>query len=137
MSDERLISTCKGNLPLSSLRYFTQWHVGDDDTIFRETYWKDLEIVRDVVHNRFKPRTTPYGSDREGAMIYTNKGNLPVKDLDYNVEWYEDDDNIIFKEFYRLNGEIVRNSVHVQAKKGMELLPKVHEFGEGEGKNQV
>lgn len=132
MSDEILVNTCKGNVPLTEVTYQTMWHVSDKDTLFREVYWKNLEIVRDEVHNRSKPKTVPYGADREGALIYTSKGNIPIKGLDYEVAWEEDDENIILKDFYRLDGEIVKNSIHVYAKRGMNTQAEAQEFGQGQ-----
>lgn len=54
-------------------------------------------------------------------LIYTNKGNLPEKDLEYSKEWVFENDSIKFSETYKLNGEVVKQSAHVFVLRGHEL----------------
>lgn len=54
-------------------------------------------------------------------LIYTTKGNLPEKDLEYSKSWEFLDDTIKFSETYKLNGEIVKQSAHVFVLRGHEL----------------
>lgn len=49
-SDEPLIYTALGNLPVSSLRYETAWHDDADCTVFRETYYLGEEVVKQSIH---------------------------------------------------------------------------------------
>lgn len=55
----------------------------------------------------------------EIPLIWTNKGNLPIADLEHHVEWFDDEHNVTFIEVYRLAGEIVKQSVHIMAKHGV------------------
>lgn len=57
----------------------------------------------------------------EEPLIYTTKGNLPEKDLEYSKEWVFDTDTIKFSETYKLNGEIVKQSGHVFVKRGHDI----------------
>lgn len=45
-----LIWTTKGNLPVSTLRYETGWHVDEKQIIFRERYFLGEELVKENVH---------------------------------------------------------------------------------------
>ena len=51
-------------------------------------------------------------------LIWTNKGNLPIADLEYKVDWFETNDEIGMSEEYSHEGEVVRRSVHVRKKQG-------------------
>jgi len=62
-------------------------------------------------------------------LIYTSKGNLPIKDLEYRYWWEEDDNEIAFHETYSLNGEIVKESAHRKLKKGPALQIQGGNFG--------
>lgn len=57
MSDEPLIYTSKGNLPIASLKYETDWVVGD-------TFYKFVERYRDETDEVV----------RESAHVYSTKG---------------------------------------------------------------
>ena len=46
-------------------------------------------------------------------LIYTSKGNLPVKDLVRSVEWLFSESGICFKEIYTYDGEIVKQGADV------------------------
>jgi hypothetical protein len=46
-------------------------------------------------------------------LIYTSKGNMPVKDLTRKVEWVFSEGSIEFKEIYFLNDEIVKQGSDV------------------------
>ena len=52
-------------------------------------------------------------------LIYTLKGNLPVGSLEYETRWENAPEYIKLVETYKLDGEIVRESAHVYAKRGM------------------
>ena len=53
-------------------------------------------------------------------LIWTERGNLPVADLEYRTGWQVDLPNgvIVFRETYLLNGEVVKQSVHVYKDRG-------------------
>lgn len=57
-------------------------------------------------------------------LIYTIKGNLPIDSLEYSTDWEVTDDYTRFKEIYKLNGEVVRESSHVRMNKGLEIFPE-------------
>jgi hypothetical protein len=50
-------------------------------------------------------------------LIYTSKGNLPVESLQYSTAWENTDDYVKLTETYTLDGEVVKQSAHVMAKK--------------------
>jgi hypothetical protein len=54
-------------------------------------------------------------------LIYTSKGNLPERSLEYSKEWEFDNDSIKFSETYKLNGEVVKQSAHVFVLRGHDL----------------
>ncbi len=56
-------------------------------------------------------------------VIYTTKGNLPVKDLTYATRWEVTDDYTKLVETYSLGGEVVRESAHVLTKRGLTAEP--------------
>ena len=50
-TDEPLIYTTDGNVPLASLAYQTNWHVGDDIVKFSERYLDaNGRVVKECVH---------------------------------------------------------------------------------------
>ncbi len=57
----------------------------------------------------------------EAPLIYTIKGNLPIASLDYATRWEVTDDYTKLIETYSLNGEVVRESAHVLAKRGLSI----------------
>ncbi len=57
----------------------------------------------------------------EVPLIWTSKGNIPVKDLEYNTEWTNNDDFIMLTESYKLDSEVVKSSSHVYSKKGLDM----------------
>jgi hypothetical protein len=58
-----LIWTSKGNLPIASLEYRTEWQVTEDSYVFVEEYWLDGECVKRSAH-AFLPK----GVLAEGAV---------------------------------------------------------------------
>jgi len=56
-------------------------------------------------------------------VIYTTKGNLPIKDLAYATRWEVTDDYTKLVETYSFEGEIVRESAHVLTKRGLSAEP--------------
>lgn len=61
-------------------------------------------------------------------MIYTSHGNLPVASLQYATRWEDSDDCIKFVEVYILDGEVVRESAHIYAKRGLLVEPAAGSF---------
>jgi hypothetical protein len=59
MSDQPLIWTIKGNLPLDSLRYEHQWEDTPDETTFSERWFtQDGELVKNNCHKLAKRQLT-------------------------------------------------------------------------------
>lgn len=52
---EPLVWTTKGNLPVASLQYRTEWMLEPECIVFREIYTLDGEEVRRDVHTYIKP----------------------------------------------------------------------------------
>jgi hypothetical protein len=46
-------------------------------------------------------------------LIYTAKGNLPLKDLVRHINWQFSPDCIVVRETYTLDGEMVKESADV------------------------
>ena len=65
----------------------------------------------------------------EEPLIHTSHGNLPVASLQYATRWEDAPDYIKFVEVYRLDGEVVRESAHVYAKRGLLCEPAVQQIG--------
>ena len=65
----------------------------------------------------------------EQPLIYTTKGNLPIASLAYHVEWSENADEVTMAEVYEYENEIVRRSVHVHKKHGIEAGAQQADFG--------
>ncbi len=55
----------------------------------------------------------------EEPLIHTTKGNLPVASLVYSTRWEDTPDYVKLVETYTLNGEVVRESAHVLAKRSI------------------
>lgn len=56
-------------------------------------------------------------------LIHTSRGNLPIASLQYATRWEDAEDYIKFVERYSLDGEVVRESAHVYAKRGLFCEP--------------
>ena len=54
-------------------------------------------------------------------LIYTTKGNLLVSQLCYGTQWIDCDDYTKLIETYTLNGEVVKQSVHVMGKQKLDI----------------
>ena len=67
--------------------------------------------------------------DNQVPLIWTTKGNLPISSLEYRHEWSEDDNEICFVEEYRLDGEIVKRSVHLCLRKGLLAIGEAAQLG--------
>jgi hypothetical protein len=52
-------------------------------------------------------------------LVWTSKGNLPVDELQHEVEWEVKTDYIKLIERYMLAGEIVKESAHVYSRMGV------------------
>jgi len=50
MTDEPMIYTSKGNLPIASLRPAVQWTVNENEIILASELWQGEECVRREVH---------------------------------------------------------------------------------------
>lgn len=66
----------------------------------------------------------------EEPLIYTSKGNLPIASLQYRHEWTETENETVFVEEYRLDGEIVKRSVHAKLKKPLTFEMQQATFGQ-------
>jgi hypothetical protein len=62
-------------------------------------------------------------------MIWTTKGNVPIKMMDYRTEWNDSPESMTLAEIYELNGEVVRRSVHVYNKIGSRMGTQQAIFG--------
>jgi hypothetical protein len=54
-------------------------------------------------------------------LIYTSKGNLPVADLEYKVDWRVTPEQIVFVETYLQGDEVVKQSSHVHVLTGVAM----------------
>lgn len=61
-------------------------------------------------------------------LIYTSKGNLPVKDLRYEHAWEDAKEYIKFTERYWLGDEVVKESAHVYQKRGLSMFGETGSF---------
>jgi hypothetical protein len=64
----------------------------------------------------------------EVPLIWTTKGNVPVSSLEYYIGWDISEEAIVFKEQYRLNGEIVKENAHVKLLKGEDNATETAQF---------
>ena len=55
-------------------------------------------------------------------LIYTSKGNLPIKDLEFKYWWVDDEEQVSYHEQYLLNGEVVKESAAVKLKKVPSII---------------
>lgn len=63
--------------------------------------------------------------NKDENLIYTSKGNLPIKSLERKVEWHFSVGEIVFKEIYLLDGEVVKEGADVYLlPEGTELYIK-------------
>lgn len=65
----------------------------------------------------------------QAPLIFTTLGNIPVENLEYSTEWHISADEVGFRETYTLNGEVVKQSVHIQKLKGQEMGADQVQFG--------
>lgn len=56
---------------------------------------------------------------QEVPLIHTMRGNMPISDLQYETRWEITEDYVKMIEVYSYQGEPVRTSAHVLAKKPM------------------
>lgn len=54
-------------------------------------------------------------------LIYTAKGNLPIDNLEYSTTWEDNDSYTKFIETYKLDGEVVRESVHILTRQNLDI----------------
>ena len=66
--------------------------------------------------------------DKDVPLIWTTKGNLPVASLEYYIGWEITEESIVFKEQYRLDGEIVKENAHVKLLKGSDAAAEAEKF---------
>lgn len=62
-------------------------------------------------------------------LIYTSKGNLPIKDLVYTHFWHEDENSVVLVEEYRLGEEVVKRNAHHKLKRGVDAAVEQQIFG--------
>lgn len=61
-------------------------------------------------------------------LIYTNRGNLPLRELVYSTHWEFSPESIVFIEEHRdQDGEIVRRAVHVHMLSPLEFKTEMAE----------
>lgn len=65
----------------------------------------------------------------ETPLIYTTKGNVPIDSLIHCPTWEEGDDYIKFIDTYTLDGEVVKQSVHLKIKRGISVMLEQGSFG--------
>lgn len=58
-------------------------------------------------------------------LIYTSKGNMPIKDLEYRYGWTDNDVETRLTQEWLLGDEVVKSSVHVFLKHGVTVEAKV------------
>lgn len=56
-------------------------------------------------------------------------GNMPIKDLQYQHFWLEDESAITLVEEYRYQGELVKRNVHARLKQGLNSALETAIFG--------
>lgn len=61
-------------------------------------------------------------------LIYTTHGNLPIASLALSTSWEDTPDYVKLTETYRLGDEIVRESVHVLARKPLSMVGEQFNF---------
>lgn len=61
-------------------------------------------------------------------LIYTTHGNLPIASLALSTSWEDTPDYVKMTETYRLGDEIVRESVHVLARKPLDMVGEQFNF---------
>lgn len=54
-------------------------------------------------------------------LIYTTLGNVPVASLAYATAWEDTADYTKLIETYSLDGEVVKQSVHVMGKRKLDI----------------
>jgi hypothetical protein len=60
-------------------------------------------------------------------LIYTSEGNVPEMSLKYSKDWEINDDAIIFREtWHNAVGRLVKNNVHMLARKGLSMEGQQH-----------
>jgi hypothetical protein len=67
-------------------------------------------------------------NEKDVPLIWTTKGNLPVASLEYYIGWDITEESIVFKEQYRLDGEIVKENSHVKLLKGGDSAAEAEKF---------
>lgn len=67
-------------------------------------------------------------SESDVPLIWTTKGNVPVASLEHYIGWDITEEAIVFREEYRLNGEIVKQNAHVKLLKGGDAAPETAQF---------
>ncbi len=63
------------------------------------------------------------------ALIYTNRGNLPISDLREAVVWTQNDDEIVCAVEHWLGEECVRRQVNILKLKGESVLGQAAVMG--------
>lgn len=67
-------------------------------------------------------------SNENVPLIWTTKGNVPVASLEYYIGWEISETSIVFREQYRLDGEIVKENSHVKLLDGNNATVEAAEF---------
>lgn len=68
-------------------------------------------------------------TDQQEPLIYTSRGNIPLSSLQYQYAWEDTPEYVKFVERYvASDGEVVKESAHVMAKRGMSMLGETGKF---------
>ena len=57
-------------------------------------------------------------------LIYTINGNLPISSLECRVTWIDNQHETRCTETYTLNGEVVKQAVHILGRKTLDIIPE-------------
>jgi len=59
---------------------------------------------------------------QDEPLIYTSRGNVPIKSLKYEHRWEDDENEITLSEFwFAEDGELVKNNCHKLAKRPLTI----------------
>lgn len=67
-------------------------------------------------------------NNSKDPLIYTSKGNLPESSLVYDKSWEISSQQIVFSDWYTLNGEVVKKNVHIYSNPTVSSLVHLGDF---------
>ncbi len=114
-----LIYTSKGNLPIDTLEYRTNWEYDKKNTKFIEEYYKDDELVKSTIYPYKKDciEFTDINENIAEPLIYTINGNVPINSLKHKIIWKYNGNCIVLTDNYYSGRKLVKSSTHVYSKK--------------------